>query len=147
MSGGTGVVFNQSYSELWAKHWIKVVGSGPARHLEAKSWGASASRIYPFITTEHEGINLKEKDFTAFQKVVEWIDINAPYYPDYATSYYDNPYGRCPLTVQEIRQLEKLTGQKIFVKSDIRYYTVAGKAIGFAPEQPPHVVTLACPAP
>ncbi|MDR1478793.1 MAG: hypothetical protein LBJ00_07610 [Planctomycetaceae bacterium] len=25
-------------------------------------------------------------------------------------------------------------------------YTVAGKAIGFAPEQPLHVVALACPA-
>ncbi|MDR1478597.1 MAG: hypothetical protein LBJ00_06610 [Planctomycetaceae bacterium] len=27
-----------------------------------------------------------------------------------------------------------------------QWYTVAGKAIGFAPEQPLHVVALACPA-
>jgi hypothetical protein len=121
----TSVVFNRSYCELWAKHWIKVVGSGPARHLEAKSWGAAASRIYPFITTNHEGINLKEKDPDAFRKIVEWIDLNAPYYPDYATSYYDNPYGRCPLTTAEVRQLEKLTGQQIFVSSGVRYYDIA----------------------
>jgi hypothetical protein len=125
LTGGTGLVFNRSYSELWAKHWIKVVGSGPARHLEAKSWGAVASRIYPFITKNHGGINLKEKDPDAFRKVVEWIDVNAPYYPDYATSYYDNPYGRCPLTAAEVRQLEKLTGQKIFVSSGVRYYNIA----------------------
>jgi hypothetical protein len=124
LTGGIGVVFNRSYCELWAKHWIKVVGSGPARHLDAKSWGAIASRIYPFITTNHEGINLKEKDSDAFRKVVEWIDLNAPYYPDYATSYYDNPYGRCPLTTMEIRRLEQLTGQKIFVQSGVRYYDI-----------------------
>jgi hypothetical protein len=124
LTGGTGIVFNRSYCELWAKHWIKVVGSGPARHLEAKSWGAVASRVYPFLTANHEGINLKEKDPAAFRKVVEWIDLNAPYYPDYATSYYDNPYGRCPLTAAEVRQLEKLTGQKIFVQSSVRYYDI-----------------------
>jgi hypothetical protein len=34
----------------------------------------------------------------------------------------------------------------IVERAKIEKYTVAGKAIGFAPEQPLHVVGFACPA-
>ncbi|MDR3232973.1 MAG: hypothetical protein LBT46_04815 [Planctomycetaceae bacterium] len=124
LTGEAGLVFNRSYSELWAKHWIKTVGSGPAKHLQAKSWGTIASKIYPYLTTNHEGINLKEQAPDAFKKVAEWIDLNGPFYPDYATSYPENPYGRCPLTYGEVQQLEKLTGQKIFEFSHVRGYNI-----------------------
>ncbi|MDR1480316.1 MAG: hypothetical protein LBJ00_15380 [Planctomycetaceae bacterium] len=36
--------------------------------------------------------------------------------------------------------------QKRIISNSVDFYTVAGKAIGFAPEQPLHVVALACSA-
>ncbi|MDR3182482.1 MAG: hypothetical protein LBT89_06105 [Planctomycetaceae bacterium] len=129
LTGYIGQAFNVSYAELWAKHYIRAVGGGPAKLLPAKSWGARTSKIYPYLMNpppaDADGVkcgalNLKETDPAAFRKVCEWIDLNAPYYPDAATSYWDNPYGRSPLSIAETQQLEKLTGQKIFIPSNVR---------------------------
>jgi hypothetical protein len=120
LTGGTGQVFNISYGELWAKHYIRTLGGGPSRFFRAKTWGTRASRIFPYLTNEHHKVNLKEQDPDAFKKIAEWIDLNGPYYPDYATSFPNNPYARSPLTVAETRQLEKLTGRKILRPCDVR---------------------------
>ena len=44
------------------------------------------------------------------ERVMTWIDINAPYYPEYASAYRNNRYGRSPLTDVELAALEQLTG-------------------------------------
>jgi hypothetical protein len=44
-----------------------------------------------------------------FDRIVTWIDINAPYYPDYASAYPDNAYGRAPLTPAQLKRLGELT--------------------------------------
>jgi hypothetical protein len=42
--------------------------------------------------------------------VVTWIDLNAPYYPSYASAYPDHLAGRSPLDDQQLARLEELTG-------------------------------------
>ena len=39
-----------------------------------------------------------------------WIDLNAPYYPTYASAYPDNLAGRSPLDDAQLGRLEQLTG-------------------------------------
>jgi mono/diheme cytochrome c family protein len=114
LTGGSGQVFNPSYSELWAKRYIRPVGAGPARILQAHSWGAGKSKLLSVLSKKHGGVLLDKSDL---EKIVTWVDINAPYYPSYATSYPDNPYGRSPLTFAETRRLEKLTGQSILPRA------------------------------
>jgi hypothetical protein len=55
----------------------------------------------------HKGVQL---DPESFDRLITWIDINAPYYPDYASGYQQNLAGRCPLTAQQLNQLASLTG-------------------------------------
>ncbi len=49
-------------------------------------------------------------DPESFDRIVTWIDINAPYYPEYASAYGGNRYGRSPLSDEELQTLERLTG-------------------------------------
>ena len=39
-----------------------------------------------------------------------WIDINAPYYPTYGTSYREGRYGRAPISADDLKRLQTLTG-------------------------------------
>ncbi|MDR2513272.1 MAG: hypothetical protein LBD01_05715 [Puniceicoccales bacterium] len=110
LTGGTGQVFNPSYAELWGKKYIAPVGAGPARILEARTWGASQSRLIKVLSKPHAGIEL---DAESLEILNTWIDINAPYYPSYSTSYPDNPYGRSPLTQAETNQLKTLLSSDI----------------------------------
>jgi hypothetical protein len=42
---------------------------------------------------------------------VTWIDINAPYYPEFAAgAYRDHPYGRSPIDAGQVARLEQLSG-------------------------------------
>ena len=53
---------------------------------------------------------LIDLDRESFARIVTWIDINAPYYPDYASAYPEHPYGRSPLPSSQLDQLSTLTG-------------------------------------
>jgi len=107
LAGDRDLVFNTSYNELWRKKLIKNVGAGPARIQQALSWGSHASRLAEILQRDHNGVTLCPEDF---DRVVTWIDINAPYYPDYASAYPDNLAGRSPLDGTEIGRLTALTG-------------------------------------
>ena len=48
-------------------------------------------------------------DAESFDRIVTWIDINAPYYPEYASAYPANRYGRSPLDVDQLERLGALT--------------------------------------
>ena len=52
-------------------------------------------------------------DPEGFDRIVTWIDINAPYYPEYASAYRDNLYGRSPLDDAQLGQLVRLTGTNL----------------------------------
>ncbi len=52
----------------------------------------------------------KNSDKESFDRVMTWIDINAPYYPNYGSSYRENMFGRSPLTNEQMERLRQLTG-------------------------------------
>jgi mono/diheme cytochrome c family protein len=122
LQGDAALVFNPSYSELWAKRYIRPVGGGSPHHISARAWGSSASKLVTTLRKQHAGIQL---DSTSLETIITWIDLNAPYYPSYATSYPDHPYGRSPLSWEEVNKLNELTGDNIapnFKTRDVNFY-------------------------
>jgi hypothetical protein len=107
LAGDRGLSFNRSYNELWRKGIIHVVGAGPAEILPPYSWGSHASRLVQVLLQGHYGVEL---DRESFDRIVTWIDLNAPYYPSYASSYPDGRFGRSPLGRTQLEQLGRLVG-------------------------------------
>jgi hypothetical protein len=114
LAGDLGVAFNTSYAELRGKEYVQVVGAGPFQIQMPKTWGSHASRLTKYLLDGHGDPEIDQKvrlDAESFARIVTWIDINAPYYPDYAGgAFRDNPYGRSPLTDAEVKRLSELTG-------------------------------------
>jgi len=113
LAGDRGPVFNTSYVELRGKKFVHVVGAGPFQELPPKSWGTHASRLTRVLLEGHGDPTIDRQvqlDADSFDRIVTWIDINAPYYPEYASAYPDNRYGRCPLDNQQMTRLQQLTG-------------------------------------
>jgi len=108
--------FNTAYNELWRRKMINVVGAGPAPIQAPYSWGSHASRIVEKILVgagevpEHADVRLSPEDF---DRIVTWIDINAPFYPTYSCAYPDNLAGRSPLDAKQLARLEALTGEAL----------------------------------
>ncbi len=117
LAGDRGLVFNTSYVELRGKRYVHVVGAGPFQIQTPKSWGSHASRLTKVLLDGHGDPEIDQKvklDPESFDRLVTWIDINAPYYPDYAGgAYRDHPFGRSPLTSAEVNRLNELTGIKL----------------------------------
>lgn len=113
LAGDLGLIFNTSYVELRGKGYVRVVGAGPAPVQPPKSWGSHASPLVRLLLEGHKDAEIDRQvrlDRESFDRLVTWIDINAPYYPDYATAYRDNLYGRAPIDVQQLRRLGELSG-------------------------------------
>ena len=105
LSRDRGLVFNASYFELWSKQIIHVVGAGPARIQPAYSWGSHASVLTATLAKDHYGVKLSPEDR---DRIVTWLDLNAPYYPTYATAHPENQYGRAPLNKRQLARLTEL---------------------------------------
>ena len=124
LSGDRNLAFNTSYWELRSKGYVRVPGAGPHNTFPAYTWGSCKSKLADVFLKGHENpeIDAKRKemgvyvdkttDSEAFLRVVTWIDINAPYYPTFGSAYRGNAYGRSPLTQEETKRLEELTGRK-----------------------------------
>ncbi len=110
LAGDLTLIFNLSYIELRRKKLVKVPGAGPADILPPKSWGSHASKLIAVLRAGHNDVKLPGEDF---DRLVTWIDINAPYYPVYASAYRKNRYGRSPLDRGQIDRLSKLVGLKL----------------------------------
>ena len=106
LAGDRTSTFNTSYNELWRKKYIRAIGAGPSDIQEAASWGSHASKLVSVIRSGHSGVELSQDDF---ERVVTWIDLNAPYYPRYDCAYPDNLAGRCPLDNRQLARLSELT--------------------------------------
>jgi len=107
LAGDRDLVFNTSYIELWRKGYVKAIGAGPAAIQSSDTWGAGLSRLIRNRCGEEKGVRLPPKDL---DRLVTWIDLNAPYYPVYASAYPNNLAGRSPLTPKEVERLTELTG-------------------------------------
>ncbi len=107
LAGDRTNTFNTSYNEIWRKKYITVVGGGPAEIQQPYSWGSHASKLVTVILEGHKDVPL---DKESIDRIVTWIDINAPYYPVYSTAYPDNLAGRSPLNMMQLDRLSELTG-------------------------------------
>ena len=114
LSGDLNTAFNASYVELRTKGYVNVVGAGPHQVLLPKSWGSHASKLAKQILEGHgnPGIDAQlHLDRESMDRILTWIDINAPYYPDYAAgAFQNNPFGRSPLTHDELKNLGSAVG-------------------------------------
>jgi hypothetical protein len=99
--------FNAAYTELWRTRAIAAIGAGPAETQQARSWGSHASKLVKVLRQGHQKIELSSEEF---DRIVTWIDINAPYYPTYASAFPDNLTGRCPIDPGGMQRLTELTG-------------------------------------
>jgi hypothetical protein len=99
-------VFNASYIELWRKKYIASIGAGPMTTQPAYSWGSHPSKLVEVLRKGHQKIDLAPEDF---DRIVTWIDINAPYYPSYAAVYPHNLGGRSPLDGNALHRLHGFT--------------------------------------
>ncbi len=109
LAGDRDLVFNASYNELWRKKYIHVAGAGPAQIQPPYSWGSHASKIVEVMQKRRDELKI---DAESLDRVITWVDINAPYYPEYASAYPANLAGRCPLNDAQIKRLTELTGVK-----------------------------------
>ncbi len=124
LSGDLGLAFNTSYLELRSKsavRWypdppgsekllVKAVDDGPAEALPPYAWGSHRSRLVDVIRGEHHDVKLDKQEV---DRIITWIDMNAPYYGSYASVYPDNVFGRSPLDDGQIQKLRRLTGVKV----------------------------------
>jgi hypothetical protein len=113
LSGDLLMAFNVSYAELRRKNYVRVVGAGPYKVQTPKSWGSHASRLVQVLQDGHGDKDIdREVQLTAeeFDRIVTWIDINAPYYAEYASAYRAHRYGRSPLSRADVVRLNELTG-------------------------------------
>ena len=115
LAGDLGLVFNTSYAQLRSKGYVKVVGAGPFKTQLPKSWGSHASPLVKVLIEGHQDPKIDDEFELApeeFDRIVTWIDVNAPYYPEYASAYRGNKYGRSPLNQGQLAEMTKLTGIK-----------------------------------
>ena len=113
LAGDRTISFNASYIDLWSKKLINCVGGGPAHNLPARSWGSHSSKLIQVLRAGHNGARLSEEEM---ERLITWVDINAPYYPVYESAYPDNPCGRSPITRQQMERLAQLTGAQFVLK-------------------------------
>jgi len=106
LAGDRNPYFNSSYIDLHLKKQITTVGGGPAEIQQAFSWGSHASNLVKVLESGHQNISLPQLEM---ERIYEWIDLNAVYYPVYESAYPNNPAGRSPLTFEQLKRLGELT--------------------------------------
>lgn len=107
LAGDKTPSFNVSYMELWNKGYTGAIGAGPAAHMPAKSWGSHTSRLIKTIRKGHKDVKL---DKESLDRLITWVDINAPYYPTSYAAFTGHRPGRIPINREQTKRLLKLTG-------------------------------------
>jgi hypothetical protein len=101
------VAFNAAYVELWRKGYVKCVGAGPAEIQQPYSWGSHPSKLVQILRMGHHDVKLSAAEM---DRIITWVDLNAPYYPTYNCAYPASVNGRCPLTRPQLARLCALVG-------------------------------------
>lgn len=110
LAGDRDVIFSAAYVDLWTQGALACVGAGPAEIQQAYSWGSHPSRLIKTLRAGHQDVKLTAEEL---DRLITWVDLNAPYYPRYECAYPQNPGGRSPLTDGECKRLKELTGVQI----------------------------------
>jgi len=110
LAGDRDTVFATSYVDLWALGEVTCVGGGPAEIRPAYSWGSHPSKLIQKLRAGHAKVTLSPEEM---DRLITWVDINAPYYPVYECAYPSNLGGRCPLNYDELNRLKALTGVQV----------------------------------
>jgi len=105
LAGDRGLAFNASYFDLWKNQCVKLIGAGPAPIQPAYSWGSHASRLTKTLDGGHYDVKLSEEER---DRIITWMDMNGPYYPEFLCAYPNNRYGRSPLNDAQLKQLAEL---------------------------------------
>jgi hypothetical protein len=136
LAGDRSIAFNASYTDLWAKKAITCIGAGPATLQPAYAWGSHPSKLIKVLQNGHNDVKLSQDEM---DRLITWVDINAPYYPVYECAYPQNPTGRSPISEAEMKKLAQLTGAK-FVLS---YKQTGSAQVSFdRPEMSPCLAKL-----
>jgi hypothetical protein len=120
LAGDVGLIFNTSYVELRTKGYVRVVGAGPPEVLPPKHWGSHTSPLAKTLLAGHGDAEIDRKvklDREAIDRIVTWIDINAPYYPEYSTAFPENLFGRAPIDMGQVQRLGQLVGLNLADRS------------------------------
>jgi len=151
LAGDRDAFFNAAYTELWRTKYIRPIGAGSAGIQQAYSWGSHPSPLVKVLREGHPadgkgpGRDKLKLDKESFDRIVTWIDINAPYYPTYDSAYPNNPAGRSPLTGAELARLSALTGVNC---AQDNFASSTGPALSFdRPEFSPALAKLARDSP
>ena len=108
LCGDKTPAFSISYQELHRRNLTGAVHLGPPEVLPPFAWGSHHSKLVEVIGRgQHYGVKL---DPESFDRLVTWIDLNAPYYGTYASTRMANYGGRSPLNDQQLARLSELTG-------------------------------------
>ena len=148
LAGDRDAVFSASYVDLWTQGAITCVGAGPAETQQAYSWGSHPSKLIQKVRAGHARAKLTAEEL---DRLITWVDINAPYYPCYECAYPQNMGGRCPLTGDEVNRLKALTGVQIANSHGARQRSTLSFArpeksrilAGLAPDAPARAEALA----
>lgn len=101
------LTFSAAYIELWRKHYIQCVGAGPAEVQPAGSWGSRVSKLVQVLRAGHHEVQLSAEEM---DRIITWVDLNAPYYPTYNCANPQSVSGRCPLKREQLARLCELVG-------------------------------------
>ena len=101
------LTFNAAYIELWRKHYVHCVGAGPAEIQPAYAWGSHPSKLVQVLRAGHHDVKLSPEEL---DRIITWVDLNAPYYPTYNCAHPESVSGRCPLTRPQLARLCQLVG-------------------------------------
>ncbi len=152
LAADLGMAFNTSYLALRTKspiRWsedkpgepkalVKAVDDGPPHVLPPYAWGSHRSRLVDVLLDDHYDVQL---DRESLDRVITWIDLNAPYYPNYASAYPDNLFGRSPLNDGHLNRLAELTGVRVNARPNAA--ELAGSQVNFTrPEWSPCLAKL-----
>jgi len=110
------------------------------------AWRKSLADCYHIYEINADGTGLKQltalpdvDDFDPIylpdDRIVTWVDLNAVYYPSYASNYPDNAGGRSPLIFTQLSQLAGFTGKNVYDANSVKSL---GEQISFdRPEKSP----------
>lgn len=79
--------------------WISTINGAEynIRMITPKTWGSPASRLADIVISGHPDANGNKRvnvDEAGKRRIMAWIDLNVPYYPNSRTTYVGTPGGR-----------------------------------------------------